>query len=401
VAAAQTRHPPNVLLFFSDQESGLLPGPARLPNRARLLASGVEFTHAFCNTPQCSPARATLLTGLDPHKGGVLTNVDANSLGKPLDPSITTIGHVFERAGYATGYFGKWHLGGDREGLRAFGFAASDTRAQDPHTVAAAGAWIRQQKGPWFACVSLINPHDIYGLPNQVNRVAARAGVTAPATGLDNLVGKPREQQEYVDKDQGRATRHFTPEQWIRYRSYYLELVEMVDAQLGEVLAAVPDLRSTVVAYTTDHGDALGEHGLPFKGPFMYEELVRIPLILSGPGVGGGRRSDLVTQAGIGLMLARAAGLRWPGNAASPSRDAVFLEYYAKQKWVNPIRTIRTRRWKLNWYDSGNKELYDLVADPHEKVNRAGETQVANIQSQLERRLAAWRGPLTKTNELA
>jgi hypothetical protein len=69
--------------------------------------------------------------------------------------------------------------------------------------------------------------------------------------------------------------------------------------------------------------------------------------------------------------------------------------YYAKQKYANPIRTIRTRRWKLNWCDSGQKELYDLLADPYEKLNLAGETQAAVVQSDLEKRLGAWRPPLT------
>jgi hypothetical protein len=80
-----------------------------------------------------------------------------------------------------------------------------------------------------------------------------------------------------VDKDQGTQTRNFTPEDWILYRTFYCELIERADACLGTVLGAVGDPRSAIIAYSSDHGDAVGEHGLPFKGPFMYEPEIRIP----------------------------------------------------------------------------------------------------------------------------
>ena len=73
----------------------------------------------------------------------------------------------------------------------------------------------------------------------------------------------------------------------------------------------------------------------------------------------------------------------------------MFLEYYAKQKWVNPIRTIRGRRWKLNWYDSGHQELYDLQSDPHELRNLAGDARSGGVKTELEKRLTAWRGPVS------
>lgn len=407
VAAAVALQPParrpNVLVFMTDQESALLPGPVQLPNRARLEPGAVKFTSAFCNTPQCSAARSSLLTGLEPHQTGVLTNVDGSSLGKPLDSKLPTVGSVFQAAGYSTGYFGKWHLGGESEGLARFGFATHHPHRKDEEDALQAAEWIRGQRGPWLAWVSIINPHDIYQLPKLLSEVQPRTGVLPPRTGLDDLKGRPSEQREYVDKDQGRATREYTPEDWVRYRTYYCELVEAADRCLGTVLDALPGLDSTVVVYTSDHGDALGEHGLPFKGPFMYEELISIPLWISAPGapLGKAPRTDLVTQADLAPTLASLAGLTWPREVSGVDltrqpndRTAVFLEYYAKQKWVNPIRTIRTRRWKLNWYDRGNKELYDLATDPYETRNRAGDAELKTVQADLEKRLTAWRKPL-------
>ena len=405
-AAAVLQQPPrqpNVLVFLSDQESALLPGPVNLPNRTRLEPTAVKFTSAFCNTPQCSAARSSLLTGLEPNQTGVLTNVDGSSLGKPLPPSLPTVGSVFQAAGYSTGYFGKWHLGGDREGLARFGFATYERIRKDEEAARQAAEWIRAQRGPWLAWVSIINPHDIYQLPKLLEQVQPRPGVLPPRTALDDLKGKPPGQREYVDKDQGRITRDYKPEDWVRYRSHYCELVEAADGCLGFVLDALPDLDSTVVVYTSDHGDALGEHGLPFKGPFMYEELISIPLWISAPGapLGKAPRTDLVTQADLAPTLASLAGLTWPREVSGVDltkgpndRMAVFLEYYAKQKWVNPIRTVRTRRWKLNWYDRGNKELYDLATDPYETRNRAGDAELKAVQGDLEKRLNAWRAPL-------
>jgi arylsulfatase A-like enzyme len=401
-AAVPPQPRPNVLAFMTDQESALAPAQVNAPNRRRIEQSGVRFSNAFCNTPQCSAARSTLLTGLEPHHTGVLTNVDNGSLGKPLSPSLPTVGTAFRAAGYRTAYFGKWHLGNDDDGLERFGFPVY-AQGSDEKVAKAAAAWIREQTGPWLAWISVLNPHQIYSLPKELASVNPRVGVKPPATDLRNLAGKPAEQRGYVDEDQGRATKDFSAEDWVRYRSFYCGLIEKADACLGTALDSVRDLKSTVVAYLSDHGDALGEHGLPFKGPFMYEPLIRIPFVVHAPGrLKPGVRQDFVTQADLAPTLASLAGIDWSHKSdgrdltqASKPRDAVFLEYYAKQKWVNPIRTIRTERWKMNWYNSGNKELYDLREDPDESRNLAGAPGSAKIQRELESRLDAWRPPIS------
>jgi len=396
-AAQRDRQRPNILVFMTDQETAFLPGPAALPNRARVLAGGVEFTHAFCNTPQCSPARASLLTGLEPHRAGVRTNVDGNSLGQSLDPGTPNVGNVFRAAGWSTGYFGKWHLTpGASKDLKPFGF---NHRADgtDTQVASAAADWIGKQTGPWLAWVSVFEPHNIYHIREKLQSTAIRPGVRPPESGLANLDGKPAEQRAFVDKDQGKATADFDADHWLRYRSLYLELLETTDVLLGRVLDAIGDLSNTIIVYTTDHGDQQGGHGLPFKGPFMYEPLIRIPFIVRAPGrMKPGKRDDLVTQADLAPTLADLAGVPWPRKVPGTSlvkpigRDAVFLEYYAKQKWVNPIRTIRTRRWKLNAYESGNRELYDLQSDPSEIRDLSKDPAHAATRARLEARLAKW-----------
>lgn len=131
---------------------------------------------------------------------------------------------------------------------------------------------------------------------------------------------------------------------------------------------------------------------------------MRIPLVMAGPGTDKlrARAGELVTQTDIAPTLAGLAGLRWPGavsgrdlTAGGAARDAVLLEYYAKQKWKNPVRGIRTRRYKLNWYNSGHKELYDLEKDPHETRNLAVAPAMRGVQRKLEERVNSWRGPIS------
>jgi arylsulfatase A-like enzyme len=219
---------------------------------------------------------------------------------------------------------------------------------------------------------------------------------------MENLANKPAEQAGFARRA---GSAKYRGDGWLRYRSYYCELVEKVDALLGVMLEATGDLDSTIVAYTSDHGDGLGERGLPFKGPFMYEELIRIPLIIAAPGevVGHGVRTEFATQADMLPTLAALAGLPAPANldginiaAKGRTRDAVLLEYCRQQHDVYPIRTIRTRRWKLNWYDSGGEELYDLERDAHELRNLAGTAEVREVQQELECRIEAWRPSVTE-----
>lgn len=180
----------------------------------------------------------------------MVTNVDKTSLGKPLSPQIPTLGTVFKNAGYKTGYFGKWHLGGDASGtLQPFGFSeyrpGSDTAAAE-----SAAAWIKEQDGPWLAWVSVLNPHHIYEFVTMRAQIEPRPGVRPPYTARGDLRGKPPAQQRFVNDDQGRPTLRYTPEDWIPYRSYYCDLVGKADEAFGIALRAVKNLANTIVVYS-------------------------------------------------------------------------------------------------------------------------------------------------------
>jgi choline-sulfatase len=406
IARGKESEKPNVLFIFSDQEREQVPRELlRLPQRERLEQHGIRFTHAFCTTPQCSASRATLMTGLYPHEAGVATNVDNSSLGRALSPDLPCLGNVFRRNGYAAGYLGKWHLGNDKNGLDDFGF--SHYRALRGQALGnAAAEWIRSQSSqPWLLTVSFLNPHDIYKT-NEALQQNLRDGVTLPENHHDDFKNKPNPQREFRENDQGKVTLSWSEKEWLHYRSYYLDLIEKVDSHLETILNAVEQTgqrQNTIVIYTSDHGDMGGAHQLPFKGPFMYEELLNVPLVISHPQ----RFSQTVTcDSLVSLVdfvptICAMAGISWPGKLSgvdlsplfehpeSDVREEIFAEYFSKQKWINPIRAIRTKEWKYNLYTGGGEELYDLRRDAGEMRNMAThpfyESQLREMQNHLQR----------------
>jgi arylsulfatase A-like enzyme len=175
---------------------------------------------------------------------------------------------------------------------------------------------------------------------------------------------------------------------------------------------------------TSDHGDMDGHHKLIYKGPFMYDQMMRVPLIIKLPpayqsSVGHtpipGKTDFPTVNVDLAPTLADFAGLPLTGpNAINgdgislkslltgegagqvdiPGREFVVGQYYSKQKWVNPIRMICTDRYKYNIYCSGKEitgeELYDLKSDPDEIHNRAGEKQLELVRSELREKLEDW-----------
>jgi arylsulfatase A-like enzyme len=405
VASGQHRTRPSVLLVTSDQETALLPARLNLPNRQRLQKNGITFSHAFCTSPQCSPARASILTGLSPIHSGTVTNIDYASYGRAPSTDLPSLGSIFQSAGYATGYFGKWHLGGAERGPDKYGFSKveigtaqnSGAQADGPATQMAID-WIRSQKQPWFAWVSLLDPHDIYYPPQPYDLIPKRAGLTPPYSDVSNLKDKPWQQTDWARRSPVKVS------DWLGYRSYYCQMVEKVDERLGSLIDAAGGPENTIIAYTSDHGDALGEHGLAVKAAFMYEELLRIPFVIAAPQgrIGRGVRGDFTLQTDILPTLASLAGLPVAAGLdgidltrKSKPRDAIFASYAAQQENISPIRTIRTLRWKLNWYDDGGQELYDLDKDPHELDNLAKAPVLLSTREELERRLNAWSASIT------
>ena len=419
---------PDVIIVLTDQQRADAFGAAgagdlHTPAMDRLARQGVLFTHAFAATPQCSPSRAALLTGRYPHRTAVMGNTGSegrgqNASGRPsagmsaaLDRSLPTLGRVFGGAGYETAYFGKWHLGGTPGD---YGFESHDSTIRDAALARRVVAFVqkRAESGsprPLLLIVSWLNPHDIYGVLGAARSDAnALASARLPSNLVDDLRNKPFPQRHYLAEDQGKPFIGADRELWRRYRAFYNGLVETVDREIGMVLDAVS--RSDIppiTAFSADHGDLGGAHGLPYKGPAMYEELIRVPLVIAWPGRIRPARSDaLVSLIDLLPTLCDLTGVPAPNGvdglslrpvleprALQPARsvrEVVFAEYYGKQSWRVPIRMARTTRWKYVRYLGYGEELYDLAADPGELRNLAREPGAAPDRMRLARELDDW-----------
>ena len=417
---------PDVIIVLTDQQRADAFGAAgatdvHTPVMDRLARQGVLFTQAFTATPQCSPSRAALLTGRYPHRTGVMGNTAGEggggnaAAGSPpagmspaLNRSLPTLGRIFAAAGYETAYFGKWHLGGTPGD---YGFESHDSTIRDQTLARRVVEFVQKRavKGgrkPLFLIVSWLNPHDIYNVFTAAPPDAqALAASRLPPNLADDLRQKPFPQRHYLEEDQGKPFVGADREVWRRYRAFYNGLVETVDREIGTVLDALEGSDvPPITVFSADHGDHGGAHGLPYKGPAMYEELVRVPLVISWPGRIPPARSDaLVSLIDLLPTLCEFADVPVPNGVDGLSlrpileqrsakvRDMVFGEYFGKQAWRVPIRMVRTVRWKYVRYLGYGEELYDLAADPGELRNLAREPgAAASERTRLARELDAW-----------
>jgi len=408
---------PNILFVFSDQQHwqavGFEDGSFHTPNLDRLAADSTVFANSFCTTPQCSPSRSSILTGLYPSRTGVLGNLNAAG-GDPL--RMPTIAAALQGCGYRTAYFGKWHLGKDSVGTAGwdedFGVTGPDTTDDIEVTRRAlrflddAGA----DDKPFALFLSYNNPHDIYQFDRETGPAAAEPADLPVTWHRKDLSTVPAVQNQFMTEDQGRVIVGKETPAWRRYREIYREKVALYDDEVGKVLAAVEErglFDSTLLVATSDHGDMDTQHGLIYKGPFMYEHMMRVPLIIRLPGrPADGRKArtcefhtvnvdlapTLAEFAGASLAATDGVSLKGLliGEGRAGRRDFVVGQYYSKQKWVNPIRMIRTDRYKLNLYRLHGAEMYDLVADPCEIHNVAEDESHSEARARLYFALADW-----------
>lgn len=395
--ASTAQRRPNILLIVSDQERGWddLPNNLGLSAHDWLRERGTSFSNYNVHTTPCSPSRACLYTGLHTQINGMTSNIGAPPFPK-LAP-VPTLGHLMREQGYYTAYKGKWHLSevptevsvrygpfrSARDVLEPFGFADySDVGIADGATwsgfkfdaevASAASQWLHQTgrhlDQPWLLAVNFVNPHDIVFYDDE-DRAQSRSRLdrdylsplSPPPTSdlyrkfwdlplpnswaADDLSTKPWAQRSYVEFCAGLYGRIDPKDEsrWRRYQSYYYNCIRDVDAHTLTVLEHLQRLGlddNTVIVYTSDHGDMLGAHGLRQKGPTMYKENVRVPLIVCHPD----HRSGATTQALAGPIdvlptLLGIAGLT----------DAQRAERYPSLKGVNLMpavadATARTER---------------------------------------------------------
>jgi arylsulfatase A-like enzyme len=402
---------PNVLFIFTDQQhwqaAGFEDSSFNTPNIDRIAEQGTIFTNSFCTTPQCSPSRSSMLTGVYPSKTGVLGNVGAAG-GEPL--RMDTIGPVLQRAGYYTGYFGKWHLGREKEGCAGWDENKDWARNLDFLTEENSIGFLsraKEHEKPFALFVSLNNPHDIYQFGKEDNPVPVKPADLPASWDKKDYSDVPAVQWEFMADDQGTAIEKKDETAWQGYREIYREKTRLVDENVGKVLDALESnglADNALILFTSDHGDMDCNLRLIYKGPFMYEHMMRVPLIIKLPDGEEGPVSadfhtvnvDLVPTiadfADADLKETDGVSLKplLTGEGGKPEREFVIGQYYSKQKWVNPIRMIRTAEFKYNLYQVHGEELYDLKNDPEEITNLAAKPEYADKKADLRMKLEKW-----------
>lgn len=405
---------PNILYIFADQMRASAMGcmhdePVQTPNLDRLAAEGMLFTHAFANTPVCTPSRASLLTG----KHALSARCIVNDLRLPEDE--ISIADVLRPHGYRCGYVGKWHLDGISRhmftppGRRRHGFAdywaayncnhnyfdpkwfeddSPELRRKagydaDIQTDQAIGFIERCRAEPWCLFLSWGPPHDPY-------RMAPKEYLDMyPA---DQIVLRPN--MEGVDRE--------------AVAGYYAH-VSALDYNVGRLMAALDRLGltdDTIVVFSSDHGDMLWAHGRRNKQQ-PYEESIHIPLIIRWPGhLPAGKVSDvLIGVADHTPTLLGLAGAPVPTTMngldlssrltgqVGPTPGSVFINEYVSfdqsQIW-QPWRGVRTRRYTYARWLQGGVLLFDNEADPYQMHNLAHEPGHEAVLAELEAELQGW-----------
>ena len=410
---------PNILLFVTDDHGQWACGPygnrqVRTPNLDRLAAGGAVMENAFTPTPVCSPARASLLTGLTPSQHGIHDYIAMSFDRRAWLAEVETLPQLMQQAGYRTGLAGKWHLG--NEDRPAPGFESwfsvgsaypllhggtRDYCAQGKmaslggYTVDViadrAAAFLRALDGrPFFLLVGLTATHSPWdGHPRRLVDLYAGADFIDIPKGESYCFGEQALESLSVERRRER-------EAWAEYYA----AVSHVDENVGRLLDIVEETGqrdNTLVIYSSDHGLNCGHHGVWGKGnatvPLnMLEESIRVPLILSWPGVvaAGVRRDALVDHLDLFQTLAAAAGADVPatGDYAGESMMELLCDGGAGESWravqfgeYGTMRMALTREHKLvRRHADGPHELFDLAADPRERrnlINDAGYRSVA------------------------
>ncbi|MBB6429150.1 sulfatase-like hydrolase/transferase [Algisphaera agarilytica] len=430
--------PLNVLFLLVDQwpadSFGFRGSSCATPNLDQLKSRSTDFVNAFTTCPLCTPARGALLTGRWPHETGVYDNCGVGYSNQPRmrNETATWLDHAKE-VGYRVGYFGKWHLGTDGlkdRGLDGFddpgevhtpyderpGFSYENTKdyylkhGQQILKQGTAPFWgetgpdagpskcgmavdsglsfLQQQRDshndqPFFLTVSIADPHFPHYLPSHVLAQRDSLDLPYPANFDDDFSNKPAFQNGHWWPCHDTDT--LTDNDWKHIFDYALRHREYVDAQIGKLLDALRQSgleEDTLIVFTSDHGDMCGAHNRFDKGPYFYDEVWRVPLLISMPGVAPCENAEFASLIDLGRYFNRffggtnepTEGLRLEdelGKTKQQPQDSTYAHGVYDMyngHWFG-IRAIRDARHKYVRNLNAVDEFYDLTQDPHELKN--------------------------------
>lgn len=427
---------PNILLFIADglRAQALTPNSPVVAPHARALAQrGVQINNAYTPLPTCSPARASLMTGLLPHNHGVL------QVEHVADPDQCVLradrphwAQRLQQAGYQTAYFGKWHIERSLD-LQRYGWDIGQPLGQEAHRrtseqgmtaeaaldpalsryhqgptgyndtlhygvtdvppqqrgisapTDAACAYLQQAPTdqPWCCVASYYEPNEAMIVGRDAYQQYNADKLPLPANLRDDFSDRPN-----IYRRQQQIFQHLSNAQWRQALACYYGRITELDAQLGCLIAALEHtgaLDNTVVIFTADHGKYVGSHGFEAHNVGPFEEIYNIPLIAAGPGVAAGASTDarvgfhdlcptlidLAAAEPIAVPDSRSFRplLQDPTAHASNYRSG-YAEYHGT-RFPLAQRIYWEDEWKFVFNGFDFDELYNLEQDPAEMHNLA------------------------------
>ena len=444
-----TAKSPNILIVMADQMAPtFLPiyghPLTRTPNMEALAKSGVVFDSAYCNSPLCSPSRASFMSGLLPSRSRVYDNA------AEFGADVPTFAHCLRLRGYRTILSGKMHfcgpdqLHGFEERLTTDIYPADFNWTPDwdhpedrpswyhnMSSVQQAGVCVRsnqldfddeaafmaeraifdiarsRDRRPFLLVASFSHPHDPFAVPQRYWDLFRDSDIDMPAPAIapDALDAHSRRSRHVCAMD----VEPVTEAQVRDARHAYYGAIAYIDDLLGRLMAALRSAsvaEETIVVLTSDHGEMLGERGLWYKMSF-FEGASRVPLVVASPGRFAPRRVgasvslvDLMpTLFDISGGNAQSLGIAIDGRSLAPhlrggaGHDEAIGEYLAEGA-ISPVVMIRRGEFKFIHSPADPDQLYDLRRDPGEHHNLAVEAAQAPL-------VAAFHADVAKRWDLA
>ncbi len=433
---------PNILLVMTDQFNprfigAYQPGFPRTPHLNRLAESGVLFDNFYCNSPLCVPSRGSMMTGL------FVTRAEVYDNGSNFSSSLPTFAHHLARAGYRTILSGKMHFIGPDQ---MHGFQERLTTDIYPATFAWTADWSlglehgENQGGvgptgvipwssqltfdeevqhrsltvlreiaadpdhkPFLLCVSYTHPHDPYLITQTYWQRYEGVEIplpSAPSDAIENM----HPYNQWIQLRHGLDTRPPNDAKIQSARRAYAGMASYIDDRVGELVAELERnglLENTVVIFTSDHGDMMGEHGMWYKRTYL-EDSIRIPMMVSWPATfPGGRRisapASLVDLYPTILEIAGAPDRQetqayLDGDSlvsmlsGSETQPRLVRSEYCGEGVLHPFLALRQQRYKYVFVRNTPPQLFDLESDPLEQHNLSGRPEL----QAAEERLASW-----------
>ena len=441
---------PNVLILHTDQQrwdtlrcmgNELM----HTPNLDKLAADGAMFTNCFVNNPVCMPSRMSLMTGQYPSSLGCVVN------GITLPEDTLTINRMLKPYGYDTANIGKLHFQNHsnrdhRDPHPDYGF---DTLILSDEPGCYDDAYIK-----WVHNIAPDQVHncrvglppaslDMYPANDKPGRGAITPYIWESDEDLTHTAFVASETCEYIkdhkderffafagfyaphaplnppkrfvdmynidemplphigERETGRS-KDATPEQFRKMKAYYYAIISHVDDQIGRIMKTLEDegLRdNTLIIFTADHGEHLGDHGLTGKGAPGYDSCIYVPCLISYPGViEAGMKIDTLTEAvDICPTILDYCGVQTPriiqGRSLKPAlqgesydpRTSIFME--SKNPFRSSWKTVRTLEYKYCRNDAGREILHDLKNDPHEINCVAGDENYKDALNMMRNEL--------------